>query len=77
MITKSIELLKERTNTPAKRIIGIGNTKNDIIAYKAAGIEAVLVTWGIKYYYNDYGADYIFNTPAELLEFIKENYERN
>lgn len=77
LITKSIELLKERTNTPAKRIIGIGNTKNDIIAYKAAGIEAVLVTWGIKYYYNDYGADYIFNTPAELLEFIKENYERN
>ena len=77
LINKSIELLKEKTNTPAKRIIGIGNTKNDIIAYKAAGIEAVLVTWGIKYYYNDYGADYIFNTPVELLKFIKENYERN
>ena len=77
LIYKSIELLKEKTNTPAKRIIGIGNTKNDIIAYKAAGIEAVLVTWGIKYYYNDYGADYVFKTPIELLEFIKENYERN
>lgn len=77
LINKSIELLKEKTNTPAKRIIGIGNTKNDIIAYKAAGIEAVLVTWGIKYYYNDYGADYVFKTPIELLEFIKENYERN
>ena len=56
------------------RIIGIGNTKNDIIAYKAAGLETVLVTWGIHYRFGrDYGADHVFHNPRQLLDFLKEN----
>lgn len=56
------------------RIIGIGNTKNDIIAYKAAGLETVLVTWGIHYRFGrDYGADYVFHDPRQLLDFLKKN----
>ncbi|MFT0790751.1 hypothetical protein QM962_08460 [Streptococcus hohhotensis] len=56
------------------RIIGIGNTKNDIIAYKAAGLETVLVTWGIHYRFGrDYGADHVFHNPEQLLDFLKKN----
>jgi hypothetical protein len=56
------------------RIIGIGNTKNDIIAYKAAGLETVLVTWGIHYRFGrDYGADHVFHNPKQLFDFLKSN----
>jgi hypothetical protein len=71
-VTDSIKQIKQYSS--GNRIIGIGNTKNDIIAYKAAGLETVLVTWGIHYRFNrDYGADHVFHDPRQLLDFLKKN----
>lgn len=71
-IIDAIEKIKTISN--GHRIIGIGNTKNDIIAYKAAGLETVLVTWGIHYRFGrDYGADHVFHNPKQLLDFLKSN----
>lgn len=71
-IIDAIEKIKIISN--GNRIIGIGNTKNDIIAYKAAGLETVLVTWGIHYRFGrDYGADHVFHNPKQLLDFLKSN----
>ena len=71
-VTDSIKQIKQYSS--GNRIIGIGNTKNDIIAYKAAGLETVLVTWGIHYRFGrDYGADHVFHNPEQLLDFLKKN----
>lgn len=71
-VTDSIEQIKKYSS--GNRIIGIGNTKNDIIAYKAAGLETVLVTWGIYYRFgHDYGAAHVFHTPKQLLDFLEKN----
>ncbi|WP_373760821.1 HAD family hydrolase [Streptococcus ferus] len=75
-ILKAVEKIKDISK--GKRIVAIGNTKNDIIAYKAAGLETILVTWGIKYRFGrTYGADHIFETPLELLKFLKQNVRNN
>lgn len=53
------------------RIVGVGNTLEDIIAYKAAGIESVLALWGVPDYLREHaerrwGADYSFGSMAEF-----------
>jgi hypothetical protein len=33
-----------------------------------------LVTWGIYYRFgHDYGADHVFHTPKQLLDFLEKN----
>lgn len=56
---------------PDARIVGVGNTPEDIIAYKAAGIDSVLALWGVPDYLRGHakqhwGADYCFRSMAEL-----------
>jgi hypothetical protein len=53
------------------RIIGIGNTPEDIIAYKEAGIESALALWGVRDYLLEHaehcwGADYCFRSMREF-----------
>lgn len=71
-INTAIEMIQ--IYSEGRRIIGIGNTRTDILAYKSAGLEAILVTWYTDFWYGDsYGADWVFHHPDDLLTFIKEN----
>lgn len=68
-VLRALEYLKdnyENLNDGA-RIVGIGNTQEDIIAYNAAGIESILALWGIPVFLRDHairrwGADYAFDS---------------
>ena len=66
----------------SKRILGIGNTKDDIRAYNSAGIESVLALWGVPEYLkehaaNNWGAVYICETPENLVEIIQLQAEES
>ncbi|WP_237189834.1 HAD hydrolase-like protein [Rothia nasimurium] len=68
---------------PQHRIIGIGDTLTDIIAYNTAGIESVLVNWGFPYrrslsdqFFINYPIakpNHIFNSTYELNSFLRAN----
>lgn len=56
------------------RIVGIGNTIEDIIAYEEAGIESALALWGVpegirEFARNNWGADYAFESMAEFTDW--------
>ena len=58
------------------RIIGVGNIKEDIIAYKAIGIEAVLALWGVPAWLketarNSWGADFAFEDVHEFKHWLE------
>ena len=60
------------------RIVGIGNTLEDIVAYEAAGIESVLALWGIPDSIKDYAminwdADYTFNDVDSFASWLKKS----
>lgn len=61
------------TYTNKLRILGIGNTKEDIVAYNNANIDSALALWGVPNYLRDYAAKhwsaaYVFSTPQELAQ---------
>lgn len=63
------------------RVIGVGNTLEDMIAYKAAGIEAILALWGVPDWLkahakNNWGAHYVFKNPHELKEWLDKRIDR-
>lgn len=58
------------------RIVGIGNTHEDIIAYNASGIESVLALWGVPSFLREHairkwGADYAFESVREFMEWCE------
>lgn len=60
------------------RIIGVGNTHEDIIAYNMAGLESCLALWGVPEFAQQYamerwGADHAFYTVEEFIEWCREN----
>lgn len=66
------------------RIVGVGNTMEDIMAYKAFGMEAILALWGVPPWLRDsarkkWQADYIFENADDLRQWLaarmyKPNY---
>ena len=59
------------TYTDEARIVGVGNTKEDMFAYNNANIESLLALWGVPDYLKEYarnhwGAALVFETPQEL-----------
>lgn len=75
-VINAINYLKNNFNLKDKsRIIGIGNTPEDIIAYHKAGIESVLGLWGVPdilkdYAANNWGADYVFNNFSDFSNWV-------
>ena len=56
------------------RVIGVGNTKEDMTAYNGAGIESALALWGVPDYLRgfaaeNWGAALVFPTPGELARY--------
>lgn len=75
LINKAIEKMK--LNVDIDRVVGVGNTLNDISAYNNALIESILVDWGNhQNIENDLGANHIFHEVRELKEFIMNNIEK-
>lgn len=61
---------------PEARIIGVGNTPEDIIAYNTAGLESCLALWGVPDYLKDYatehwGADHVFERVQDFTEWCR------
>lgn len=62
------------------RIVGVGNTKEDVIAYKSNGIEAALALWGVPEWLkatarNDWQADYVFERVADFRQWLEARME--
>ena len=57
------------------RIVGVGNTLEDIIAYNTAGLESCLALWGVPDYLqayasNNWDADFVFETMSAFNEWV-------
>ncbi|MPM16975.1 hypothetical protein SDC9_63357 [bioreactor metagenome] len=71
LILKAKKIFEDIYERKDIRIIGVGNTEYDIMAYNKAGIESVLVNWGnlgkIK---NTFNADYVFEDVESFTDFV-------
>jgi pyrophosphatase PpaX len=69
-LIKGLELL----SAPASSSIFIGDSPNDILAAKYAGIRSAFVTWGIgdREQIQQYQPDYILENWQQLIEIITE-----
>lgn len=70
-------LLENFNFNESPRIIGVGNTYEDIKAYKAAGLESILGLWGVpkllkKYAKDNWGADHCFETVIDFNNWIEK-----
>lgn len=65
----------------SSRIIGLGNTLEDMIAYHYAGVESALALWGVPkelrhYARNNWGADHVFPSFNHFSQWLKDpSYE--
>ena len=71
------EALGGRTNA---RIVGLGNTYEDIVAYSAAGLESALALWGVPASLKttarqSWGADHTFDSITAFVEWVKTSAE--
>ncbi|UXY14378.1 phosphoglycolate phosphatase [Chitiniphilus purpureus] len=57
--------------TPAQLLM-VGDSKNDVLAAKAAGTPSVLVSYGYGHDVHALGADHVIRFFSELLEFIDQ-----
>lgn len=58
------------------RIVGLGNTHEDMVAYREAGIESVLALWGVpqgmrSHARHKWGADHAFDSFAAFNDWVK------
>lgn len=67
------EHLKGKQNP---RVVGLGNTHVDMMAYNAAGIESILALWGVPEAFREYasknwGADYVFESVEDFTTWYE------
>lgn len=67
-ITKAIE----QHLSECHRILGIGNNENDIIAYRRAGIDTALATWGDVIINLKTTANYVIRNEDDLLAVLRD-----
>ena len=68
-----MQLACKELNVSEKNCIYVGDDERDILSAKAAGISSVVALYG--YLGNgkkpeDWGGDYLINSPSDLLEHI-------
>lgn len=54
-----------------QNILGVGNNENDIIAYRRAGIDTALATWGNSVKNIPTTANYVINNEQDLLAVLE------
>lgn len=62
------------------RIVGVGNTLEDIIAYKSCGLEAILALWGVPDWLKDtarnsWQADFVFERVDDFRQWLEMRME--
>ena len=67
-ITKAIE----QNLSECHSILGIGNNENDIIAYRRAGIDTALATWGDVIINLKTTANYVIRNEDDLLAVLRD-----
>lgn len=70
----AIEISKS-FNLKPKDIFFVGDTSTDMKTAKAAGMNAIGVSWGFRPIEEllEFGADYIVNHPLEIIDIIKKS----
>ncbi len=63
------------------RIVGVGNTVEDIIAYKACGLEAILALWGVPEWLkgtarNSWQADFVFDRVDDFRQWLEKRMDK-
>jgi phosphoglycolate phosphatase len=69
----------QKLNIPTDRCVMIGDSKNDILAAKAAGMQSIGVTYGYNYDepISSYAPDLVIEKFSELLKLFNiKNYEK-
>lgn len=79
-VEKALSWLSRRALKSITEIkaVGIGNTLEDLEAYRAAGIASALALWGIPEYCRGYasdnwGADYVFSSVLSFRQWCKKH----
>lgn len=76
-VRKALSFLRKYLDDkPRCRIVGLGNTKEDIIAYKSNGIETALALWGVPDWLkvsarNRWQADHAFEQVADFRRWLE------
>lgn len=68
----SVNEIIEKINIDRKEVLYVGDSENDILTAKNAGIKSVGCLWGFRDLKTlvETNADYIISSPKELLEYI-------
>ncbi|BCL75319.1 phosphoglycolate phosphatase [Jeongeupia sp. HS-3] len=67
-----LQYVSERLGVAADEILMVGDSKNDILAARAAGCPVVAVEYGYGSDVHALGADRVIGVFSELLEFVEE-----
>lgn len=70
-------LVPDAEQASTARIIGLGNTIEDMIAYRAAGIEPALALWGVPIWLRSHarerwGAAHVFESLGDFTDWCKK-----
>lgn len=70
-------LVPDAEQASTARIIGLGNTIEDMIAYRAAGIEPALALWGVPTWLRSHarerwGAAHVFESLGDFTDWCKK-----
>ena len=69
-------LSREALEGERAKAIGLGNTPEDMLAYRAAGITAALALWGVpswcrEHAAENWGADCVFESPSAFADWFR------
>lgn len=69
-------LSREALEGERVKAIGLGNTPEDMLAYRAAGITAALALWGVpswcrEHAAENWGADCVFESPSAFADWFR------
>ncbi|GAA5787176.1 phosphoglycolate phosphatase [Chitiniphilus shinanonensis] len=65
-----LQFVLERLSLSPEQLLMVGDSKNDVLAAKAAGTPSVLVSYGYGRDVQEMGADHVIRFFSEVLEFI-------
>ncbi len=69
---RKLEKAVEAVGEEKKRIVYIGDQKDDILDAKKVGLKSIGVTWGLSSFdeLKKAGPDYIADSPADIYDFL-------
>jgi phosphoglycolate phosphatase len=77
---KMVDYVLKHLKTMPGHALLVGDTENDLLAAKAAGVKSCAVGWGYSELHSlaSHNPDYSINTPSELLNILEQyKYQTN